>query len=116
MLKTSLKLTILVFLLLLNSCAVLMVGGAAAGGYYIATDERTVKEMGSDARITADINYYIARDNEVNVFDIDVDTKEGHVTLYGIVPEQEIIDRCVEIAESVKGVKSVTSKLKILKL
>jgi len=103
-----------ILLAAMTGCAVALVGGAAAGGYYVGKDQRPVGEMSSDARITAAINVKFTRDELVSNLDIDVDTYEGIVTLWGNLPTEEAIQRAVELAQSVKGVKEVISKLKVI--
>ena len=45
---------------------------------------------------------------------IDVDAYEGVVTLHGTVANQESARKAVTLAQSVKGVKRVESKLNIV--
>ena len=103
-----------ILLMAMTGCAVALVGGAAAGGYYVGKDQRPVGEMSSDARITAEINVKYTRDELVSNLDIDVDTYAGVVTLWGNLPTEEAVDRAIELAQSVKGVKEVISKLKVI--
>jgi len=52
-------------------------------------------------------------DPEISGFAIGVDTFNGEVVLTGAVDSQAQIDKAVTIAHSVKGVKKVTSHIKI---
>jgi hyperosmotically inducible protein len=105
--------TVSVCLGLLGGCAAAVVGGAAAGGYYAGKDERSVGQIAEDAGITSSINTRYVQDDLVQARNINVDTYNGVVTLYGNVPNQTVIDRAVSIARSVKGVRQVVSKLTI---
>lgn len=98
---------------LLGGCAAAVVGGAAAGGYYVGTDERSVGEIADDASITSTVNTRFIQDDMVKARTINVDTYRGVVTLYGTVSSQAVIDRAVEIARGVKGVRQVVSKLTV---
>jgi hyperosmotically inducible periplasmic protein len=98
---------------LLSGCAAAVVGGVAAGGYYLGKDERSIGEISSDTTITSTINSHYISDDVVKARKINVDTHRGVVTLYGTVPNQDVANRAVSIARSVKGVKQVISKLTI---
>lgn len=64
-----------------------------------------------DAAITAKIKTEIFKDSLLNMSEIEVSTTGGVVTLQGAVKSQTSIDRAVEIARSIKDVKSVESDL-----
>jgi len=66
-----------------------------------------------DDTITKMISTKIARDPKLGFMGIEVKTYEGDVTLSGTVPDKETSERLIELAESVKGVKSVKSNLKV---
>lgn len=105
---------ILMTIWLLSGCAAALVGGAAAGGYYVGTDERDVGQITKDASITASINTKFVRDDYIKTFDINVDTYNGVVQLYGNVDSNKVAKRAVQLATSVKGVKKVESKLVVI--
>ena len=104
---------------LLTGCAAVpfaIVGGAAAtGGYYVGKDERTAKRIAKDSVITTEINAKFLSDETIKtaVLDINVNTYRGSVTLSGKLPKQEMIDKAIQIAENVDGVKEVNSLLTI---
>lgn len=104
---------LLVSSLLLAGCQVLLLGGAATAGYKLGTDEKTVSESIDDLVITSAIKTRLIEDRYVRALNIDVDTNLGEVTLSGYVRSQEEIDRAVTIAKGVRGVKKVTSLLKV---
>jgi len=64
-----------------------------------------------DAAITAKIKAEILSDPLLKVFQITVTTTNGVVRLSGTVDSQQSIDRAMEIARSVKDVKSVENGL-----
>jgi hyperosmotically inducible protein len=72
--------------------------------------EKTGEYM-SDAAITAKIKAEILGDALLKVSQINVVTTDGVVTLSGDVDSQQSIDRAMEIAQSVKDVKSVENGL-----
>jgi hyperosmotically inducible protein len=72
--------------------------------------EKTGEYM-NDAAITAKIKADILSDPLLKVSQINVITTNGMVTLSGVVDSQQSIDRAMEIAQSVKDVKSVENGL-----
>jgi len=64
-----------------------------------------------DAAITAKVKTAIMAEPDLKSTNINVDTKDGIVTLTGTVPSAPLKDRAKEIATSVSGVKSVTDNL-----
>ncbi len=99
---------------LLSGCGALVVGGAAAGGYYVGKDERSIGQISEDATITSSINAKYVKDDLVSALDINVDTRNGVVTLYGSVSSSAVAARAVQLARGVKGVKQVHSKLTVV--
>lgn len=67
----------------------------------------------NDAAITAAISADIAKDPELSVRRINVDTKNGHVALYGSAPNEAAKQRAQAIAMAGKGVTGVDNKLAI---
>ncbi|MCC7259541.1 MAG: BON domain-containing protein [Alphaproteobacteria bacterium] len=100
--------------LLTSGCGLALIGGAGAGGYYVGKDERKVGRIGDDASITTAVNMEYIGDSEVSAFDINVDTYNGVVTLYGSVPDAATARRAVKLAYGVKGVRQVVSKLTVV--
>jgi hyperosmotically inducible protein len=64
-----------------------------------------------DGSITAAVKMKFANDEVVKASSIDVDTKDGYVTLNGTVASQTEADRAVTLARTVDGVKEVRSNL-----
>lgn len=82
-------------------------------GETIETGVKEAGEVGSDAAITAQIKWKLAKDKLVQAADIDVDTKDRRVTLTGTVASKEEAQRALQIAKSVEDVAAVDSNLKI---
>ena len=78
-----------------------MGAGSAAGGLI------------DDAGITTKINAGLAADKDLSAIRIDVDTKDGVVTLTGPVPSSTAKAPASEIAKAVKDVKSVNNQLTV---
>jgi hyperosmotically inducible periplasmic protein len=66
-----------------------------------------------DATITAQVNASLAADKDLSAIRIDVDTRNGVVTLSGPAPSATARERASEIARGVKGVSSVNNQLTI---
>lgn len=66
-----------------------------------------------DATITTKVNASLAADKDLSAIKIDVDTRDGVVTLSGPAPSATARERASEIARSVKGVNSVNNQLTI---
>jgi hyperosmotically inducible periplasmic protein len=66
-----------------------------------------------DAGVTAKVNAALAKDKDLSAIKIDVDTKDGVVTLSGPAPSATAKQRASEIARSVSGVTSVNNQLTI---
>jgi hyperosmotically inducible periplasmic protein len=82
-----------------------------------ASRDSTTKmgEAIDDAAITASISASLAKDADLSAIKIDVDTKNGRVSLHGPAPSELAKTRASTIAQSVKGVVSVDNQLTIKK-
>ena len=83
-----------------------------AGEAVVEKVEKTGEYM-EDSAITAKIKAEILSDPLLKVSQINVSTTNGVVKLSGKVDSQQSIDRAMEIARSVKDVKSVENGLVI---
>jgi len=72
-----------------------------------------VADAGSDAAITAQIKWKLSKDKLVQASDINVDTKDKHVTLSGTVNSKQELQRAIQLARSVDEVVAVHSDLHI---
>jgi hyperosmotically inducible periplasmic protein len=69
----------------------------------------------TDGSITAAVKMKMADDPLVGAMKIDVDTKDGIVTLNGTVKSLAEEQKAIDLAKSVDGVKGVESKLVVSK-
>jgi osmotically-inducible protein OsmY len=75
---------------------------------------RTQRSTGvyvDDSVITTKIKAQLAADDFLKSFQISVETFQGTVQLSGFVNSQQAVDKAVEIAKGVDGVKSVKNDL-----
>lgn len=82
-----------------------------------ATQEKSdqVAQKVGDAAITASVNAGLAKDPELSALRINVDTKNGQVSLYGSAPSEAAKQRAQQIAMNEKGVTGVDNQLAIEK-
>lgn len=73
----------------------------------------TTADAIGDAAVTAKVKTKFLADTAVSGLKIDVDTKDGVVTLSGRVPNAAEKTRAVSIAKGTDGVKSVVDKLTV---
>lgn len=76
-----------------------------------ATD--SVNTNSGDVAITASVNAGLIKDPDLSALKIDVDTKQGVVSLYGPAPSEAARMRATDIAKAVKGVMGVDNKLTV---
>lgn len=67
----------------------------------------------ADAAVTAKVKTAFLADADVKGLQIDVDTKDGMVTLNGAVSGAGNVDRAATIARGIDGVKSVDNRLTV---
>lgn len=84
---------------------------ACAGG---STQESTGQYIDS-AAITAKVQAALARDEQISVFDVDVETFRDVVQLSGFVDSPAARARAGQIAREVNGVREVKNTLQIKK-
>jgi osmotically-inducible protein OsmY len=78
-----------------------------------ADTERTAGDAIHDASITARIKTTYLFSGHLNPFRINVDTRDGVVTLHGNVPSDIHRDLAGEIAKNAEGVREVDNELRI---
>ena len=76
-----------------------------------STTGRTAGDLVDDTTIANTIRAKIVEDKELSLLKINTDVFNGNVTLLGVVPNKAAEDRLIALANGVKGVKSVTSKI-----
>ena len=65
----------------------------------------------TDAEIAAAVKTQLATDSKINPFAVQVDVRDGTVTLSGRVPDAETRDRAERLARGVAGVRGVINLL-----
>jgi hyperosmotically inducible protein len=111
----KLLLTAVLFTLILSGCAAVLVGGAGGAGYAAGTDERSLDVISEDISTTASVKTALIKDEQIDAFDINVDTYRSVVTLHGRVKSLSQLTRAVRLARTISGVKKVKSKLVVIK-
>lgn len=96
-----------------TGCWAVAAGVGAEAGYVASQEDRSVGETLDDQAIVTSVKSRLLADSMVDGFDINVDSHKGVVTLKGVVASNEMIERAVNIAWEVGGVKAVKSKLYI---
>ncbi|MFC1494201.1 BON domain-containing protein [Thermodesulfobacteriota bacterium] len=96
--------------IVINCLLVLML---IAGFTACASSSRqsSVGEYVDDSVITAKVKSLLAADSFLKSFNIGVETYKGTVQLSGFIGSEKAVDKAVQIAESVKGVRSVKNSL-----
>jgi len=77
--------------------------------------QESTGEYVDDSVITTKVKSLLAEDDFLKSFQISVETFKGEVQLSGFVDSQKAVDKAVEIARSVQGVKSVKNNLNVKK-
>jgi hyperosmotically inducible protein len=67
--------------------------------------------MIDDAQIVTKVNAALAADTDLSALKIDVDSKNGMVTLKGKAPDAAAKDRAEQLVKSMQDVKSVDNQL-----
>lgn len=95
---------------LLSLTLIISVTGCAGN-----TVTESTGEYFDDAMITTKINSAILADSKLSLSDITVITFKGIVQLSGFVNSASVVDRAVQVARTVKGVKAVNNSLVVKK-
>jgi len=101
--------------LLISGCTTVLIGGAGVGGYAAGKDERSLGVISSDISITSRVKATLIKDDQIDAFDINVDTYRGVITLYGHVKNSAQVTRVIRLTKTISGVRKVISKLIIIK-
>jgi hypothetical protein len=67
----------------------------------------------TDAGITTAVKTRLAADETVKAYQVDVDTREGVVTLNGTVPTAAARERAMQLARETDGVRGVVDNLRV---
>lgn len=85
--------------------------GEEARGSFAGRGPRNYKR--SDERIIEEINEMLTRHSSIDADDINVEVKDGEVTLSGSVPDRRMKHLAEDVAEGCFGVKDVTNNLRV---
>ena len=66
-----------------------------------------------DGVVTTKVKSALLADPDVKSFELKVETRKGEVMLSGFVGNQTLVDRAIEVARGVDGVKTVTNKMDV---
>lgn len=81
--------------------------------YSAKTVAAKATEKMDDMAITTAISAALAKDPEIKLLEINVDTKSGAVVLNGSVPTQKVRERAGAMAKTFSGVQSVNNQLTV---
>jgi osmotically-inducible protein OsmY len=93
--------------------SVLVVFGLALFSGCATMTGRTAGEHMDDSSITTQVNGIIVKDPDAQYLKIDVSSTDGNVVLAGYIHDKKAEERIVAKIRQIKGVKSVTSNLKV---
>lgn len=97
----------------LRFALILTVVVIAAGAMVASAQSRSVGQVIDDTTITAEVKAKLVADTLSNLTKIGVSVRNGVVTLTGDVIAPEIKARAVQIAASVKGVRTVVDNIQV---
>jgi len=96
---------------LLMGCAGALLGNGERPQNNEVREQRSVEQITADGTITSNIRARYA--NDVVLRKLNISTYRGVVTLQGVVPTQNVMQRAIGLAQSVKGVRQVRSGLRL---
>jgi len=73
----------------------------------------TTARVSADMAITAKVNAALVSDDQLKATQINVDTRDGSVTLSGKAPDANARERATMLASAINGVKQVNNQLVI---
>ena len=85
----------------------------AKTGEVVRTKAAAVGDRIGDARVVAVVKAKYVLDRDLSALDINIDCRDGEVTLHGTVATPELVGRATALALDTDGVHRVTSKLKV---
>lgn len=94
--------------LMMSSVAALMLCACAGG-----PNERSTGEVIDDTTIFSKTKAAMVADPEIKATSVDVDVKNGTVTLTGVARSEAEKKKMVDTAWGVKGVKAVMTKIEV---
>ena len=73
----------------------------------------TATSAAADAAITVKVNAAIVADTRLKVMKVNVDTKDGRVTLMGAAPDAGSRDTATALVKAIEGVVDVDNQLRV---
>lgn len=91
--------------------------GAAVADAQVAASQADAASarVSSDLAITAQVNAALVADDQLKATQINVDTRDGQVTLSGQAPDAATRERATTLAAGVGGVKLVNNQLVVMR-
>jgi len=96
---------------LVTAMATLWVG--VVGGCGVFQGGQTPSEYADDVSLTSKIKADLVDSDKVDALDVNVDVKNGNVTLSGYASTPAERDKATQVARNVSGVKSVDNNMTI---
>lgn len=97
---------------LLSGCMSFAVGSVlgASSGYYVS------KKASDDDTLARAVKQEFRLNTQLRPLGLDTAAKNGVITIYGFVPNEQTLAYAIEIAKKVEGVKAVQSQVLIAPL
>ena len=99
---------------ILSGAALILVSGCdtqTADRHATAPAATSVGTEIDDGVVTAKVKSALLADPDVKSFDLKVETRKGEVMLSGFVGNRAQVDRAIQVARGVEGVKAVANKM-----
>ncbi|MGH7818547.1 MAG: BON domain-containing protein [Candidatus Binatia bacterium] len=80
----------------------------------LGDDGRSVADVAGDLLVTAETKLALLADPRVTALDVNVDTRDGAVTLFGTVPSESAKIAAAEDARALRSVRRVENKLQVV--
>ncbi len=112
-LSAPIRLAVMLAALPLAGCIVPIVAGTAVGGYTLVTEHRSPEQLARDAAIGAAAHKYWADASSDLARDLDATVYDGELLITGIVPNQAMKDKAVELARQIDGVKKIDDEVQV---
>ena len=75
------------------------------------SNKTSIADYFTDVRISTELRYRMVADTQISEINYNIDTVNGTVYLIGIAQDQVELDRVLNYARSIKGVKQVVSQV-----
>jgi len=96
----------------LSGCTGAVVGAGAVAGL-AAFEERPVKTIARDTKISAQLRIALLEKSETHFAKVGIEVFEGRVLLTGVVPDEQMRADAVAVSWKIVGVKEVLNELSI---